>query len=163
MKNEIFSQIPEISSIFQIFLTFCLKISRQFVISLTFRRNSGKISSKFRRKIVKFIETSDSTNRRKKKTIRAEAPAGGLCRTASWLHWLAALAGCSGCSGWLLWLAALAALAAWLPALAACSGCLAALPAGPLCLIWPLWLRWVPYLLITTAARIPREEPPGMQ
>ena len=29
------------------------------------------------------LKTPDSTNRPKKKTIRAEAPAGGLCRTAS--------------------------------------------------------------------------------
>jgi hypothetical protein len=58
MKNENFSQIPDISSIFQIFLALFLKISRQFVISWTFLWNSGKISStsKFRRKIANFIE-----------------------------------------------------------------------------------------------------------
>ena len=50
------SQIPEISSIFRIFLALVLKISRQFIISWTFPWNSGKISSNFRRKIANFIE-----------------------------------------------------------------------------------------------------------
>ena len=56
MKNENFSQILEISSIFQNFLTLFLKISRHFVISWQFLRNSGKFSSNFRRKIADFIE-----------------------------------------------------------------------------------------------------------
>ena len=56
MKNENFSQILEISSIFRIFLALFLKISRQFLISWTFLWNSSKISSNFRRKIANFIE-----------------------------------------------------------------------------------------------------------
>ena len=56
MKNENFSQIPEISSIFRIFVALFRKISRHFVISWTFLWKSGKNSSNFRRKIAKFIE-----------------------------------------------------------------------------------------------------------
>ena len=51
-----FSQIPEISSIFRIFLALFLKIFRTFVISWNFSWNSDKISSKFSRKITKFID-----------------------------------------------------------------------------------------------------------
>jgi len=56
MKNENFSQIPEISSIFRIFLALFRKISRQFFISSTFLWNFGKISLNFSRKIANFIE-----------------------------------------------------------------------------------------------------------
>ena len=50
MKNENFSQILEISSIFQIFPTLFLKISRHFVISWQFLRNSGKFYQIFAEK-----------------------------------------------------------------------------------------------------------------
>jgi len=59
-----FSQIPEISSIFRIFLALFLKIFRTFVISWNFYEflnyyfswNSDKISSKSSRKITNFID-----------------------------------------------------------------------------------------------------------
>ena len=59
-------------------------------------------------------ETPDSTNRRRKKTIRAKAPAGGLCRIESWLLFVWLAAWLSAClAGWLAaWLAA--CLPAWL-------------------------------------------------
>ena len=50
MKNENFSQIPGISSIFRIFIALFRKISRQFVISWTYLWNSGKFYQIFAEK-----------------------------------------------------------------------------------------------------------------
>ena len=51
-----FSPVPEISGIFRIFLALFLRTSRHFVIAWPFLWESGKSSSKFRRKFAKFSE-----------------------------------------------------------------------------------------------------------
>ena len=58
-KIKKFSRNPEVSSILRFFHALFPKISRQCIISCTFLWNSGKFSSKSRRKIAKFIETRE--------------------------------------------------------------------------------------------------------
>ena len=87
------NQIDYLTTIMKEETNYWIEFHRKFAGIAELAEKLQKISQKY---TLLCRKTSDSTDRLGGDD-RAEAPAGGLCRTASWLHWLAALAACSGC------------------------------------------------------------------